>query len=138
MTSEEPTEFKHSILIVDDDPQVRKFFTYALTRAGYSPYDVSNGLEAKAAIQRIHFDLIILDLNMPEMDGFEVLKFARSELPDLKIIVASGFFPTALLKAAKLYGALATLTKPVEPALLLSTVRTAIEGLTMNPESCEP
>jgi CheY-like chemotaxis protein len=128
VASEEPVEFKHSILIVDDDPQVRKFFTYALTRAGYSPYDVSNGLEAKAAIQRIHFDLIILDLNMPEMDGFEVLKFARSELPELKIIVASGFFPTALLKAAKLYGALATLTKPVEPGLLLSTVRTAIEG----------
>jgi CheY-like chemotaxis protein len=123
-----PAEFKHSILIVDDDPQVRKFFIYALTKAGYSPFDVSNGLEAKAAIQRIHFDLIILDLNMPEMDGFEVLKFARAELPELKIIVVSGFFPTALLKAAKLYGALATLTKPVQSGLLLSTVQTVIDG----------
>jgi CheY-like chemotaxis protein len=121
-------EFRHSILVVDDDPQVRKLFSQVLIRAGYSVYDACNGLEAKALIQRVQFDVIILDLSMPEMDGFEVLKFARSELPNLQIIVASGFMQGTMLNAAKLFGAVATLDKPVEIALLLSTVRTVLKG----------
>src|ERR1039458_6093382 len=106
-------EFRHSILVVDDDPQVRKLFDQVLNKAGYSVYGACNGLEAKALIQRVHFDVIILDLNMPEMDGFEVLTFARSEMPDLKIIVVSGFMQGVLLNAAKLFGAVATMDKLV-------------------------
>jgi two-component system response regulator EvgA len=114
--------------VVDDDSQVRKFFSQVLNRAGYSVYEACNGLEAKDFMQRIQFDLIILDLNMPEMDGFEVLKFARSELPDVKIIVASGFMQGTMLRAAKLFGAAATLDKPVPISLLLSTVRDVLRG----------
>lgn len=121
-------EFKRSILIVDDDPQIRKFFTDVLTEAGYAVYDVGNGVEAKAAIQSINFNLIILDLSMPEMDGYEVLKFARAELPDLKIIVASGFIQGTMVKAATLFGVLATLNKPVEATVLLSAARAAMDG----------
>jgi CheY-like chemotaxis protein len=116
-------KFRCSILVVDDDSQVRKLFSQVLNKAGYAVYEACNGLEAKAFLQRIQFDLIILDLNMPEMDGFEVLKFARSELPGVKIIVASGFMQGTMLKAAKLFGAAATLDKPVPISLLLSTVR---------------
>jgi CheY-like chemotaxis protein len=121
-------DFRHSILVVDDDPQVRKLFSQVLNKAGYSVYDACDGLQAKSFIQRIQFDLIILDLNMPEMDGFEVLKFARSELPFLKIIVVSGFMQGTMLKAAKLFGAAATLDKPVQMSLLLSTVRDVMAG----------
>jgi CheY-like chemotaxis protein len=119
-------EFRHSILVVDDDPQVRKFVGQVLGRAGYSLFDASNGLEAKALMERVRFDAMILDLSMPEMDGFEVLKFAHSALPKLKIIVISGFMQGTMLKAAKLFGAVATLDKPIEIALLLSTVRDAV------------
>ena len=121
-------EFRHSILVVDDDPQVRKLFDQVLNKAGYSVYGACNGLEAKALIQRVHFDVIILDLNMPEMDGFEVLTFARSEVPDLKIIVVSGFMQGTMLKAAKLFGAIDTLDKPIRNDLLLSTVRSVLAG----------
>jgi CheY-like chemotaxis protein len=119
-------EFGLSILVVDDDPQVRTLFARVLTKAGYWAHEVSNGIEAKAAMQRIVFDLMILDLNMPEMDGFEVLEFARAKIPDLKIIVASGFMQGMMLNAAKHLGALAVLDKPVEVGLLLSTVREAM------------
>jgi CheY-like chemotaxis protein len=77
-------EFRSSILVVDDDPQIRKLFSQVLNKAAYSVYDACDGQQAKSFIQRIQFDLIILDLNMPEMDWFEVLKFARSELPGLR------------------------------------------------------
>jgi CheY-like chemotaxis protein len=116
-------EFRRSILVVDDDPQIRKLFSQVLNKAGYSVYYACDGAEAKSFIQRIQFDLMILDLNMPEMDGFEVLKFARSESPRLKTIVVSGFMQGTMLKAAKLFGAAATLDKPVQISLLLSTVR---------------
>ena len=121
-------EFAPSILVVDDDPHFRKFSGQVLKKAGYFVHDVCNGVEAKALIQRVHFDVVILDLNMPETDGFEVLKFACSELPNLKIIVASGFLQGSMLKAAKLLGAVATLDKPIEVDLLLSTVRTVLQS----------
>ena len=121
-------ECRPSILVVDDDPNVRKFFSQALNKAGYSVYDVSNGLEAKSLIQSIQFNLIILDLSMPEMDGFEVLKFARSEQPELKIIVATGFMQGTMMNAAKYLGAVATLDKPIQITTLLSTVHNVISG----------
>ena len=121
-------EFAPSILVVDDDAQVRHFFARVLSKAGYHVHDVSNGVEAKAAIKNITFNLMILDLSMPEMDGYEVLKFARSQIPDLKIIVASGYIPGTMLKTANLFGAVATLNKPIEVDLLLSTVRSVMES----------
>lgn len=117
-----------SILIVDDDPDVRKFLARVLIRAGYSVHEVSDGVEARAAAQNINFDIMILDLSMPGMDGFEVLKFARTKIPNLKIIVVSGFMQGIMLNAAKQLGAAATLDKPVEIGLLLSTVRNLMES----------
>jgi CheY-like chemotaxis protein len=122
------SEFTPSILVADDDPQVRTFFAAVLTKAGYLVHEVSDGVEAKAAIQRITFDLMILDLSMPEMDGFEVLQYARAKMPNLKIIVISGFLQGTMLKVATLFGAVATLDKPVSPGLLLSTVRTVMKS----------
>jgi CheY-like chemotaxis protein len=124
---EGPPDFPPPILVVDDDPTVRKLFAQVLTKAGYFVYEASNGVEAKAALKTFFFNLMILDLNMPEMDGFEVLQFARIHMPSLKIIVVSGFMQGTLLKAAKQLGAAATLDKPVPVGLLLSTVRDVTE-----------
>ena len=118
--------FAPSILVVDDDPAVRQLFARLLTNAGYIVHEVSNGVEAKAALSNVTFNLMILDLNMPEMDGFEVLVFARSAVPNLKTIVASGFMQGTMLVAARQLGAIAALDKPVDVDLLLSTVRSAL------------
>jgi len=84
--------------------------------------ETSDGKEALAAIQKQSFDLIVLDLSMPDMDGFEFLKVVRAKSPNLKIIVISGFLGGAMLAAAKLFGAAATLAKPFSPDSLLSLV----------------
>ena len=111
-----------SILIVDDDPNIQRLCRRILEETGYFVTEASSSKEALAAIETTFFDLILLDLTMPEMDGFEFLKAVRGELPKLKIIIMSGFMPATMLPAAKLFGATATLAKPFSPDSLLSVV----------------
>lgn len=112
-----------TILVVDDDPQIRRLCTTILKETGYFVREASNGKEALAAIETTVFDLIVLDLSMPDMDGFEFLKAAHTELPRLKIVVISGFLGGSMLTAARLFGAAATLAKPFSPDSLVSVVR---------------
>jgi CheY-like chemotaxis protein len=75
----------------------------------------SDGKNALAAIEENDFDLIVLDLAMPDMDGFEFLKTVRVKSPKLIIVVIFGFLGGTMLAAAKLFGAAATLAKPFSP-----------------------
>ena len=81
------------ILVVDDDPGIRKMLCRALDKGGYTVDWAANGFEAGVKTVRFHPDLIILDLFMPEMDGFEVCRRLKGD-PDTahtKIIAVSGF-----------------------------------------------
>jgi CheY-like chemotaxis protein len=110
------------ILIVDDDPQVLKYLTAVLVRAGYSVVSTASGKDALEVAAGGSVGLIILDLSMPEPDGFEVLKVLRARVPGPKIIVISGAIGGVLLDAAKYFGASAALDKPVSAQQLLETV----------------
>src|SRR4051794_20663237 len=108
------------VLIVDDDPQVLKLFTRILTKGGYEVRAETSSERALEALQRAEaVELVVLDLNMPAPDGFEVLKSMRNQRPGLRILVTSGFLDGALLEAAELLGATATLNKSDAPNLLL-------------------
>ena len=112
--------------MVDDDPQVRTLCRVALEESGYSVREANNGKEALAAIEGTAFDLVALDLSMPDMDGFEFLKVVRVRLPKPKVIVMSGFLGGTMLPTAKLFGAFSPLAKPFSPDSLLSAVREAL------------
>ena len=112
----------NSILIVDDDPQIRTLCKITLEGHGYYVREASNGKQALAAVQETSFDLIVLDLCMPDMDGLEFLKAVRVTLPQLKTVVISGFMGGTMLPAAKLLGGTATLAKPFSPDSLLLVV----------------
>ena len=79
------------ILIVDDEPDVRELFKITLTMAGYRTAAVSDGLQAIEAIKEEIPQLVLLDLMMPRLDGFGVLKELRANRPDgdLKILIAT-------------------------------------------------
>ena len=108
----------YRILIVDDSATDRELFRAILERDGYSVFEASSGKEALETIQSTHFEMMILDLSMPETDGLEVLRMAHAKLPQLKIIVASGFMPENMLRIAKALGATATLDKVLAADLL--------------------
>jgi CheY-like chemotaxis protein len=76
-----------NILLVDDDRQVVRYLKRALEEGGYTVIARTSGKEALAAIHERMPDLLILDLNMPEPDGFDLLKTERSKFPYLRILV---------------------------------------------------
>jgi len=116
------------ILMVDDDSQVIRFLKTALEGGGYSVMATTSGKQALGSIRAAVPDLVILDLNMPSPDGFELLKALRSEFPYLRILAISGYLQGALLEAAELLGAIATLAKPIDSEVLLRKVREVIGG----------
>jgi CheY-like chemotaxis protein len=118
------------ILVVDDNSDHRKGFRVLLERGGYSVVECQSGKEALTALEKKNFNLMTLDLSMPDVDGFEVLRVVRSKHPELKIVVVSGFQQGSMNQAAKLLGAVVTLDKGVAAGLLL----TVVDGLLKNPK----
>ena len=82
------------ILIAEDDRELRQLFAHVLTKNGYTVLGVSNGEEALAALEQSYFDLIISDIMMPKMDGFELVRSIResgSSIPILMITARDAF-----------------------------------------------
>ena len=111
-----------TILVVDDDSQMRGLCRAALEQAGYFVMEAGDGKQALAETQEAAVDLILLDLCMPDMDGLEFLETVRVESPGLKIVTMSGFMGGVLLPAAKHLGGTAALIKPFSPDSLVSLV----------------
>jgi CheY-like chemotaxis protein len=119
------------ILLVDDDRHVTRFLKKALEEDGYPVKAINTGSQAINSLEEPPPGLLILDLDMPQPDGFEVLKTARSKFPYLKILVISGYLRGALLEAATLLGATAALEKPIAPEALVAKVREVLGGRRM-------
>ncbi len=79
---------KH-VLIVDDSPTVRKFVSVSLSMQGFSVVVACDGMDALEKLPQSKFDLVITDLNMPNMDGFELIKALRenADYKDLPVII---------------------------------------------------
>jgi CheY-like chemotaxis protein len=110
------------ILVIDDDPVLRRVVTLALEAAGHSVLRCENGRKAVAYLEHDHADLLITDIVMPEMDGVETLRAARLLDPNLPILAISGggsFDPKDYLGIAQAFGATAVLPKPFRPAELV-------------------
>ena len=119
---------RHTVLIVDDDPQIRTLCRIALEGPRFLVREAGSGKEALAAIEGNGCDLVLLDLCMPDMDGFEFLRTIRGNLPELKVICMSGFMNGTMLPVAGLCGAAATLGKPFSPDSLVSMVCEVLAG----------
>jgi DNA-binding NtrC family response regulator len=113
---------KHRILIVDDEPNVRLNYRVTLETEGFEVREASDGGAALRELDGKDFDLAILDMRMPEMDGLELLERMRERKiqTPVVIITAYGDIPHAV-RAMKL-GAIDFLQKPLTPEVLRSIV----------------
>lgn len=117
-----------NILVVDDDPDLLLLLRKMLARIGASALTVETGQEGLDLLKSEHFDLLVLDLMLPDVDGYEVLKRVRAEsrYDDMPVLILSARAdPQAINKGMDL-GADAYLTKPYLPNTLTSRVRTLL------------
>jgi putative two-component system response regulator len=118
----------HQVLIVDDEPDYRNLCQLVLEGAGLECHQADNGKTALAALGNQHCDLVLLDIDMPEMTGIQVLHRLREEppYPNLKVIMASGRASPDEMAEMMLAGADDYLTKPFSPAQLKARVKVAL------------
>jgi PAS domain S-box-containing protein len=112
------------VLNVDDNEAARYAKTRILQRAGYRVIDARSGAEAIESVQRDRPELVLLDVRLPDVSGYEVCRMLKRDHPQLLIIQVSASFVEASDRAHGLdSGADSYLTQPIEQAELLATVR---------------
>ena len=116
------------ILIVDDEPKIRSFIGRALDAAGYATESADSGGEGLRRALNSHYDLVILDLVMPDLDGRQMLGKLVSARPEQPVIVLSCVADVAAKVDCLERGAQDYLTKPFSLAELLARVRVRLRG----------
>jgi two-component system, OmpR family, response regulator len=116
------------ILIVDDEPKIRSFIGRALAGAGYAAEFAASGAEALRGCAAAHYDLVILDLVIGDMDGRQVLGELLATRPEQAVIVLSCVADVAAKVDLLERGAQDYLTKPFSLAELLARVRVQLRG----------
>jgi DNA-binding response OmpR family regulator len=121
------------ILIVDDEPNVRLMLRTTLESVGYKVLDAEDGVRALDRLRLEPCDLILLDLQMPKMDGMELLRRLRADANTIPtvILTAHGSIPEAV--GAMKLGAIDFLTKPITPEALRRVVAEVISRHALEP-----
>jgi two-component system chemotaxis response regulator CheY len=112
-------------LVVDDSAAIRQLVTFTVKEAGYEAIAAANGKDALGQMARSRVDLVITDLNMPEMDGIEFIKTIRS-MPDYKfvpIVMLTTETQEAMKQEGRRSGASGWIVKPFTPQQLLEVIR---------------
>jgi DNA-binding NtrC family response regulator len=113
---------KSKILVVDDEDALRTALSDELTSKGYNVSTASDGDEAISGLQKETFDLVVLDIKMPRVNGFEVLKFVKEKHPETKAVMLAGFADFGNVIDVKKLGAEDFVAKPYDLANLLTTI----------------
>ena len=119
-----------TILCIDDEEFIRVLLKAALEEAGYRVLTAEHGKHGLRLLEHQAVDLIIVDIIMPELDGFELIPLLRKSHPASKIIAISGGSESeegGYLDAARYLGAHDTLKKPFSPQALLDTVAAQLQ-----------
>ena len=116
------------ILLADDEEDILFIYSEMLAGNGHNVSAVSNGAEVIRIMAESDFDMLILDLFMPEMDGFEAIQTLRDQGYTVPVIVMTGHFPDPEVKERlDGMGVSAALRKPVMISTLLNAVNAAKE-----------
>ncbi len=126
---------KQKILIIDDEPDLRKIYSIYLEAEDCSIYEAGTGMEGRHLIAEQDPDLLLLDLNLPDDSGLEILKFIKQNFPGIETIIISGTGDIdKALESIKL-GAFDYIEKPVNSNRLIITARNALSHANLHREN---
>jgi len=115
-----------NVLVVDDESSIRESLEMILSYEGYGVLTVEDGAACLGRLQDGSFDLILLDVKMPGMDGLQVLQEIRKRNPETPVVMISGNATIETAMAAAKSGAFDFIEKPLDRDRLLVTVRNAV------------
>ena len=113
----------HRILVVDDEPKIVSFVSRSLTGNGYDVDSAYNGSDALAKAYKSDYELMLLDLRLPDIDGVAVLQATMAAKPDQRVIVVSAISDVPTKVRCLELGAIDYLPKPFALAELLARIR---------------
>ncbi len=116
------------ILVIDDEPLIGQLFKDSLNRSGHQVTTTLSSLEALELVGNRHFDLIFLDLVMPELDGAELFRRIRQMDKQIPVAIITGYPDSDLMGRAMEYGPFTIMKKPFNSDDILNTVRTFVRG----------
>lgn len=125
------------ILVIDDDPIILDLLVTWLTTTGFRPVATNNGAEGLTLLRSQPFDLVLTDLVMPGVSGFEVLSTVTNEIPELPVIIISGLAGMNESINALRLGAWDFITKPIDVTLLRHQINKALERATLLKENTQ-
>ena len=117
---------KANILIVDDEEVVRLSHLRSLASTDCNARTAEDGISAINVMEQHPFDVVLLDLRMPGLDGMEVLKTIKQRWPDSEVIVVTGYPSIESAKEAVRLGAFNYLTKPLGPDEVIKAANDAV------------
>lgn len=118
------------ILIVDDSPTIRKFVGYVLRKKGYATEEAEDGMDAMEKLSTSEIDLVIVDLNMPNMDGISFVRSLRNSYYnlDLPVVMLTTTSDETLKEEALEAGVSMFLNKPIQPEVLIYKIESLLAG----------
>lgn len=114
------------ILVVEDSPDIRRLVEHILSQGGYKVTAASDGLSGWNAFGRVHPDLVLLDVNLPGIDGIELCQRIKRTSPKTPVIILTVQAEMEAVKRGLEAGANAYLAKPFEISRLMATVSNAL------------
>ena len=121
------TENKVNILIVDDDANIRETISLILQQEGYSTDTAENGKEAIEKTKTRYFNLALLDIKLPDMEGTKLLTIMHSAQPKMMKIMVTGYPSLENAVEALNLGADSYVMKPIDPEKLLALIEEKLE-----------
>jgi DNA-binding NtrC family response regulator len=115
------------VLVVDDDNIVLSSCVRVLENEGHAVTTATCSRSALEALERERFDVVVLDIKMPETDGVVLTMAVRQRRPNVPIVAMSGYATERTIAEATLYGARRFVTKPFLPEELVEAVRAATQ-----------
>ena len=112
-----------NILVVDDYTHIRRLYEYTLEKNGYVPFTAANGKEALKLMESTHIDLIVLDVMMPEMDGYDFLKTVRDSGSEIPVLIITAKDSAEDLRKAFMLGTDDFMVTPVDEIEMLLRIK---------------